>query len=189
MIKTLALLFFEFMKIGLFNVGGGLSAVPFLYDMARKYTWFKASDIADMIAISESTPGPIGINMATYAGYNACSFTGAVVATMGIVVPNVIIALAVSSVIAKNRDNRFIVSAFDGIRPAVCALVSAACIDILKISVFRWDNFRTLHDLSVLINWKAAIFFAVTLYLIRKFHKHPVLYILLGAVMGLVVKF
>ena len=91
----LLILFLEFFKIGLFSVGGGLATLPFLYDLADKYPWLSASQIPDMIAISESTPGPLGVNMATYAGFHCAGPLGSVIATAGLVTPSVIVIIIV----------------------------------------------------------------------------------------------
>ena len=89
-------LFFEFFKIGLFAIGGGLVTVPFLFDLTEHYSWFTASELADMIAVSESTPGPLGVNMATFAGFNAAGVSGAAVSTFGLVLPTVIIIVIIA---------------------------------------------------------------------------------------------
>jgi chromate transporter len=186
---TYLALFYEFFKIGLFAVGGGLATIPFLYDLAAKYTWFTTADIANMIAISESTPGPIGINMATFAGFNAAGILGSICATVGIIIPEMIIVMIIAGILTKFKQSSLVKSAFYGIRPAVCALISAACIEVIKISILRWSAFTATKDWSVLVNYKALIAFAVILFLVRKFKKHPILYIALGAVVGIVLHF
>ena len=99
-------LFYEFFKTGLFAVGGGLATLPFLYSMADKTGWFTAGDLANMIAVGESTPGPIGINMATYVGYVTCGIPGAVMATLGLITPSIIVILIIASVLKAFRENR-----------------------------------------------------------------------------------
>lgn len=182
-------LFYEFFKIGLFAVGGGLATIPFLYDLAAKYTWFTTADIANMIAISESTPGPIGINMATFAGFNAAGIIGSTCATVGIILPEVIIVMIVATILSKFKESTIVKSAFYGIRPVVCALISVACIEVIKISIFRWDAFIANYNWSILVNYKALVFFAIELFLVLKFKKHPIIYIAFGAVVGILVKF
>ena len=91
-------LFWEFFKAGLFSVGGGLATLPFLYDISDRLGWFTHAQIADMLAISESTPGPIGVNMATYAGFTSAGIPGGVVATLGLVTPSVIVILIIAIV-------------------------------------------------------------------------------------------
>ena len=105
-------LFYEFFKIGLFAVGGGAATIPFLSSLSEKTAWFTQTDLANMIAISESTPGPIGVNMATYAGFNAGSsfgsfwygIAGGVVATLSLVLPSVIVCIIVYKFLEKFKD-------------------------------------------------------------------------------------
>ena len=119
-------LFYEFFKTGLFAVGGGMATVPFLYDIADKTGWFTYDKLADMIAVSESTPGPIGVNMATYVGFTTAGIPGAVCATIGLVTPSVILILIIAKFLAGFSDNKYVKSAFYTIRPASSALIAAA---------------------------------------------------------------
>ena len=105
---TLIRLFFEFLKIGLFSVGGGMATLPFLYDMADKTGWFTYAQIADMLAVSESTPGPIGINMATYVGYTTAGIPGALAATIGTIIPGIALVLIITAILDKFRNNVYI---------------------------------------------------------------------------------
>ena len=177
-------LFFEFFKIGLFSVGGGLATLPFLYDLADKYTWFTRTELVNMIAISESTPGPIGVNMATYAGYNAAGILGGVVATMGIVVPALIVIISIAKVLTKFKNNKYVDAAFYGIRPAVAALILASAWDVIQSTLFHVG--KTMMEF---FNWPALIFFAILYYLLVKYQKHPILYIALAAVVGMFISF
>ena len=113
------LLFLEFFKTGLFSIGGGLATLPFLYDIADKYPWFDRAVLADMIAVSESTPGPIGINMATYVGYETGGILGGILATVALVLPSVIIIIIIAKFLNKFNENKIVKSAFYGLRPAV----------------------------------------------------------------------
>ena len=182
-------LFLEFFKIGLFAVGGGLASIPFLYDIAQRYDWFTAADVTNMIAISESTPGPIGINMATFAGMNAGGVLGSIVATAAIILPEIILASIVAKTLGKFQQSRYVQAAFYGIRPTVAALVSVACWEVLKISVFRWEEFVSSWGWSVLVNYKAMFAFALVLFLIQKYKLHPAIYIIGGALLGLLIQF
>ena len=119
-------LFYEFFKTGLFAVGGGLATLPFLSDMADRTGWFTQAQLADMLAVSESTPGPVGVNMATYVGFETAGVLGAVVATLGLVTPSVIVILIVASFLKAFRSNRFVDAAFYGLRPASTAMVASA---------------------------------------------------------------
>ena len=135
---TCLLLFYEFFKTGLFAVGGGLATLPFLYDMAARHPeWFTVSQLADMLAVSESTPGPLGVNMATYVGYLTAGIPGAVVATIGLVTPSVIVILivALAGVITSFSHLTWVQHAFAGIRVCVCVLIFNAVLKLWKSAV------------------------------------------------------
>ena len=117
-------LFWEFFKTGLFAVGGGLATLPFLQDMADRTGWFTHAQLADMLAVSESTPGPIGVNMATYVGFTTGGVGGALVATIGLVAPSVIVILIVAAFLKAFRNSKWVNAAFYGLRPASTALVA-----------------------------------------------------------------
>ena len=125
-------LFIEFFKTGLFAIGGGLATIPFLEDIARRYTWFTTEQLTDMIAISESTPGPIGVNMATYAGYQAgyaeggvlLGILGGLVATLSLVLPSVIVILIIAGFLEKFKENKLVKNTFYCLRPAVIGMLA-----------------------------------------------------------------
>lgn len=179
---TLLTLFIEFFKIGLFSVGGGLATLPFLYELADKYDWFTRVELIDMIAISESTPGPLGVNIATYAGYNAAGIIGGVVATMGIVVPALIVIISICKVLDKFKDNKYVNAAFYGIRPAVAALIFVSAWDVIESTLFHVD--KTMLDF---FNWPALGCFALIYFLLVKYNKHPILYIALAALIAIFI--
>ena len=134
------LLFYEFFKVGLLSIGGGLATIPFLYDLAIRHPeWYTAQDVADMIAISESTPGPIGVNMATYAGYQSTGLFGGAVATLGLIAPAIIIIFIVAKVLDAFKDNKYVQSAFYGLRPASVGLILAALYGVVKIALINID--------------------------------------------------
>lgn len=167
------LLFFEFFKIGLFAIGGGLVTVPFLFDLSKAYGWFTAKELTDMIAVAESTPGPIGVNMATYAGFNAAGILGGLIATLGLVTPSVIVIVAICRLMNKYRCNRRVNTMLEGVRPAVIALILFAGLELAKIS---------LADLT------HGLIFAIMFASIRFYKKSPVFYLGLSAVIGIVLK-
>lgn len=177
-------LFFEFFKIGLFSVGGGLATLPFLYQLADKYDWFTRVELIDMIAISESTPGPIGVNMATFAGYNAAGILGGIIATMGIVVPALIVIISIAKVLDKFKGNKYVNAAFYGIRPAVAALILASAWNVIESTLFHPDQ-----QMLAFFNWPALACFALLYFLIAKYKKHPALYIALAAIIGMIIPF
>ena len=184
-------LFLSFFKTGLFAIGGGLATLPFLYEIAASHPdWFSAEMVADMLAVSESTPGPIGVNMATYAGYSAAGVLGALTATFSLVLPSFLVILIVAGFMAKFRENRFVDSAFLGLRPAVVALISVAFLEVLKVSLFHIEAFLTSKNFATLFDVPSILLFAA-LYLLSHFYKklHPVVLVLLGAAIGIIFKF
>ncbi len=181
-------LFYEFFKIGLFAVGGGLATLPFLSELANKYDWFDASLLSDMIAISESTPGPIGVNMATYAGIQGAGILGGIVATLSLIAPSVIVVLIVAKFLQKFRDSYYVDSVFKTLRPAVTALIAYAGIGVLKSCILNLSAFASSGNLLDLIRYKELIFFAILIFVTNKWKAHPIAYILISAVVGIVLK-
>lgn len=181
-------LFIEFFKTGLFAVGGGLATLPFLQDMAARTGWFTTAQLADMVAVSESTPGPIGVNMATYVGFTVGGIPGAAVATLGLITPSLIIILIVAAFLQAFRDNRYVNAAFYGLRPASTAMVAAAGIGVAMLTLVNTANAGL-----AMVNWKALALAAVILVLTRwiKATKklHPIIFILASALVGVVFQF
>lgn len=181
-------LFIEFFKTGLFAVGGGLATLPFLQDMAARTGWFTTAQLADMVAVSESTPGPIGVNMATYVGFTVGGIPGAVVATLGLITPSLIIILIIAAFLQAFRDNRYVNAAFYGLRPASTAMVAAAGIGVAMLTLVNTANAGL-----AMVNWKALALAVVILVLTRwiKATKklHPIIFILASAAVGVVFQF
>ena len=181
---TYLLLAFEFFKAGLFAIGGGLATLPYLMEMAQVHpNWFSLNELMNMIAISESTPGPIGINMATYVGFHVAGIWGAVCATFMLVLPSYIVILIVVRVLDRFRTNRFIAGGLEGLRPAVTGLIAAAGFSVL------WASLYKLTAGAMQFQWLAFIIFLClfTATQLKPFKKlHPILYIALGAVLGVV---
>ncbi len=186
-------LFWEFFKTGLFAVGGGMATLPFLYSMSDTTGWFSHGQLADMIAVSESTPGPIGVNMATYVGFSTAGIPGAVIATLGLITPSVIIILIIARVLAAFRKNKLVDAAFYGLRPCSVGLIAAAGLLVVKIALFDVDLFRQTGVLLELFNWKAILLAAVLVVLTRYVKPlkklHPVFFILGSAAIGALFAF
>ncbi len=180
-------MFLEFLKTGLFAVGGGMATIPFLYEMAKKHPWFDEGTIADMIAISESTPGPIGVNMATYVGFNAFGILGGIVATLGLVLPSVIVMLIISKFLAKFGESKLVKSAFYGIRPAVAALIGIALFEIFKIVLFGGADFSSFANIIGGFNLKALILLTVLFAAMKIKNFHPIVYIAAAGVCGVLL--
>lgn len=134
-------LFWEFFKTGLFAVGGGMATVPFLKNIGLATGWYSQTDLMNMLAVSESTPGPIGINMATYVGFTVAGIPGAVIATIGEVTPSIIVILIVAAMLTKFRNSNYVENAFYGLRPASSGLIGAACAGV----VFAGASARHQH--------------------------------------------
>ena len=181
-------LFYEFFKTGLFAVGGGLATLPFLEDISQRTGWFTSAQLADMLAISESTPGPIGVNMATYVGFETAGILGSLCATAGLVMPSVIIIVLVSKVLAKFRTNTYVEAAFYGLRPASVAMVASAGIGVAMTTLLN----LTASGFGVL-RWRELVLAVVILVLtnfvpkVKKFH--PIVFIALAAAVGIIFKF
>ncbi|MCQ2491906.1 MAG: chromate transporter [Lachnospiraceae bacterium] len=183
---NLLIVFFEFFKAGLFAVGGGLATLPFLKAMVGHYPWFTASELTNMIAISESTPGPMGVNMATFAGFNAGGVVGALTATIGLVTPSVIIIICVSRILEKFRNSKLVKNAFHGLRPASSGLIMGAMFDVFLMAMFHMENWG--KDMKHFFNIPSIIIFVATFAAIKKFDKaHPLYFILIGAVLGVIL--
>ena len=186
-------LFWEFFKTGLFAVGGGMATLPFLYSMSDATGWFTHAQLADMIAVSESTPGPIGVNMATYVGFSTAGVPGAVVATLGLITPSVIIILIIARVLAAFRQNKYVDAAFYGLRPCSVGLIAAAGLLVVKIALFDVDLYRQTGVLMNLFQWKAIALAAVLIVLTRYVKPlkklHPVFFILGSAAVGALFSF
>ncbi len=187
-------MFWEFFKTGLFAVGGGMATIPFLYNIADKTSWFTHNDLANMIAISESTPGPIGVNMATYVGFITgmdvagvpTAILGAVTATLGLITPCVIVILLICMILKSFRNNKYVNSAFYGLRPASTGLITAAGITVALGNLFTNEvmSFATL-------NWKGIVLGVVLWVLTNKVKQtkklHPIVFIAASAVVGIVL--
>lgn len=199
-------LFIEFFKTGLFAVGGGMATIPFLYRMADATGWFTANDVANMIAVGESTPGPIGVNMATYVGFvtgmNQHGTTGAVIggitATLGLITPSVIIILIIAIFLKNFRENPYVKKAFYGLRPASTGLIAAAGLAVVVDNLLFMEKMMDSTGAMVMsgaglltaINWKGWILAVLLWIFTNKVSKtkkwHPIVFIGISAVVGVV---
>lgn len=193
---TYILMFYEFFKTGLFAIGGGLATLPFLYNMADKYTWFDKAMLSDMIAVSESTPGPLGVNMATFTGFTVGSslngilggIFGGIVATVGLITPSVIIIIIIAKFLAKFDENKLVQDGFYGLRPAVTALIAVAGYQVFTTSVLNLELYESTNNFLNLFDIRTLILFAIIVALTNTIGKHPIYYIAGAAVVGIVLK-
>ncbi len=190
-------LFWEFFKAGLFAIGGGMATIPFLYDISDKTGWFTYNDLANMIAVGESTPGPIGVNMATYVGFITgmkdggvlTAVLGAVTATIGLVTPSVIVILIIAAVLTSFRNNSYVNHAFYGLRPASTGLIAAAGISVVMSNLIIIGG---TYEHTFSLNW-LGLALAVALWLLTNVVKqtkklHPIVFIGFSAVVGILLK-
>ncbi len=184
--RTILLLFLEFFQAGLFAVGGGLATLPFILKMIERYPgWFGTLQLADITAIAESTPGPIGVNAATFAGYSAAGVAGALTATFAVIIPSFIIISLIARALQKYRDSQLVCDIFTGLRPAVTGLIAAACWAVMRSALFTGalpGGFFQMFD------WRNVALFTVLFVLLhvpKVKDIHPILYILAGAAAGI----
>ncbi len=182
-------LFWNFFKTGLFSVGGGLATLPFLYEMSNNTHWFTHADIADMIAISECTPGAIGMNMSTYAGYMTGGMLGGFIATLGLACPSVIIILLISRFLEKFRTNTYVDKAFYGLRPASIAMISAAGINVVKVTLININALTEDRNLGGFFNIPQIILALVLIIAMKKLKWHPVIFLAISAFLGIIFRF
>ena len=182
-------LFYVFFSIGLFSIGGGMATLPLLQKAVEKYNWMTENEFFNMIAISESTPGPIGINMSTYVGYNTGGVFGGICATLGIVTPSLIIILIICHYFMRFNENPIVKSAFFTLRPAVTGLIAAAGYSVLRISIFNFKLYEKTREVINLIDIKGLILFIALLILSNKYKKHPIFYIVIAGIIGFIFKF
>lgn len=188
--------FWEFFKTGLFAVGGGLATLPFLSKMSDKFGWFTQQDIGNMLAVSEATPGPIGVNMATYVGNTIGATNGGIlggilcgfVSTLSLVLPSYLVVLAVQKVMSRFSESRYVQSAMKTLRPASVGMVSAAVLGILETVLFRFDM-ALIGRWNEVVLLPSLILFILIFVIYQKFNKlHPVILLAVGAVAGIVLK-
>ncbi len=182
-------LYLEFFKIGLFSVGGGLATLPFLQELVYKYGWITSEELLNMIAISESTPGPIGINTATFVGNTTAGVFGGVVATLGIITPSIIIIVIIAHFFNKFKNAQSVQRAFKAVRPAVSGLIVSVAYSVSKMTLLDIQSYKLSKRISDLIEIKNFILFAIIFILMRKTDKHPILYILIAGIIGIIFKY
>jgi chromate transporter len=182
-------LFFEFAKTGLFAVGGGLATIPFLQDMGAKTGWFTAKELSTMIAVSESTPGAMGINMATYVGFETAGIPGAIIATLGLIFPSIVVIIIIAGFLQKFRQSKVVDAVFYGLRPASTALIASAGLTVAAAVLITVGG-EVSHVLTV--HWPALIL-AVAVFVCMKFTPlkklHPIVFIAASALVGAVLQF
>lgn len=186
---TILRLIVEFFKTGLFAVGGGLATLPFLYEMGEKTGWFGAQDVLNLLAVSESTPGPIGINMSTYVGFITSGVPGAILASLALTAPCVIVILLVIRVLDKFKGSPLVEAIFKALRPASIGMITAALIGVVKESLLHLENWAGLGSILSVFNWKGIALAVVLWFIMKKWKTHPIAYIGIAAAVGIVFSF
>lgn len=158
---------FEFFKIGALTYGGGLAMIPLLRDISVKNAWLNDAQFADLIAISQSTPGPLAINMATYIGFREAGVLGALLASFVLILPAFIMSIALSRFLAKHRKHPYVMAAFAGLKATIIGLLATSIVQVGRVSLF-----------SQTVDLKAILFLMISYIVIRKTQKHPLYYIL-----------
>ena len=184
-------LFYNFFITGLFSIGGGLATLPFLYDLSDKTGWFTHAELANMLAVSESTPGAIGINMATYVGFETASLPGAVIATLGLIAPGIIIILIIAKILEKFRESRYLQWGLYGLRAASIALIAAAGLSVVQISLIHYKSLGQSGVSALDIFDIKGLLLAVAILIGTLIWKklHPVIWILIAAAVGILFHF
>ena len=185
--NVLLQLMYEFAKTGLFSVGGGLATLPFLYEISDKTQWFSHADIADMIAISESTPGAIGINMSTYAGFQTAGILGGILASLALAFPAFIIILLIGRFLESYRKNRLVEGAFYGLRPASIAMITAAGLNVVKVALINIPALQA-GDVLGFFRWPELVMAVAIFFGLKKLKWHPIIFIAISAVLGILLK-
>ena len=184
-------LFFEFCRVGLFSVGGGLATIPFLTDLGNRTGWFGPGDLANMIAISESTPGPMGVNMATYVGFHTAGVLGGIVATLGLVSSSIVIILVIAGFLEKFRQSKAVDAVFYGLRAASVALITAAMLQVAKIALMFHETAGANGTVETQLFYWPAILLAAVIFVCVKFTPlkklHPIVFIAAAAAVGAVL--
>lgn len=172
MINHFIQLLLQYFHIGVFSFGGGYATLPFLYEIAEKYHWFTTKQLTDMLALSSITPGPIGVNMATFSGFTTAGILGALIATAAIMLPSFIFVSIVYKILDKFKTNSYVQGAVKALKPAGCALLSAVGIKLLFTS--------NLHLLGIL----CLIVFLSTGFVKKR---DPIFYLGISALYGLII--
>ena len=187
---NLLLLYAEYYKIGLFAIGGGLATLPFVFRLADGYStfinqtgWLSREAVGNFIAIAQSSPGAIGINIAAQTGFQYAGITGGIVAAFGLASPAIVTIIVIARILKAFKENRIVASVFSGLRPAAAGMLVTAGFSIWKLSLY---NINSTHLYNIL-KWKECALFVVLIILIYKFKAHPVLYIAIGAITGIIL--
>lgn len=177
----------EFFKAGLFAIGGGMATIPFLQEMAKNFGWFSQEELLDMIAVSESTPGAIGINISSFAGFKSYGIPGAIFATLALITGPIIITLIIARMMAKFKSSKIVHDMFETIRPATAGLILGAMSSVIAMTLLNIPLFRQTGNPGDLVKLLPMTLFIVYLFVLIKFKKiHPIAIIGISALVGII---
>lgn len=179
----------EFIIIGGLGIGGGMVAIPFIQNIASTTGWITEAQIVEMIAITEITPGPLVVNMATYTGYIVAGILGGILTTMAVILPQIIIIYFIYKVLNKFKENKNVLIILKGIRPVSLALTAGGALTILQSAFFKaTDNYTSLSGILQIFNWKCILLGIALIALMRKVKIHPIFYFIICGIIGVVFK-
>jgi len=181
------LLSYEFLKVGLFSVGGGYATLPFLYHIAEEYGWYSAKELVDMLAVSSITPGPVGINVATFAGFKTGGLAGSLVATTSVVLPSFLLVILIYKLLNKFRENFFVQAVLYSIKPAGCALIAAVGVRLFRDYILRDITAFDVHNITAFVDVKALFLLIALLLMSLKIKKNPLIYLGVSAICGILL--
>lgn len=181
------LLVYEFFKVGLFAIGGGYATLPFLYHIAEVYNWYSAKELVDMLAVSSITPGPVGINVATFAGFKTAGILGSLCATCALILPSFLIVLLIAKLLNKFSENFFVQAVLYSIKPAGCALLAAVGVRLFRDNILQDISGGQLSNFLSIVDIKAFVLFLGLLILSIKVKKDPLVYLGLSAICGILL--
>lgn len=185
----LVLLCMEFAKIGFFSLGGGYATLPFLYHMSEVYGWFSPLELSRMLAISSITPGPVGLNVATFAGFKTAGILGSVVATMSIMLPSFLMVVIISKMLKKFKDSPYLDSVMYALRPATAAMLGAVGVRLFKDAIIRNIDFSGINLLNLqnYLDLKGFLLLFILFLISLKIKKDPLIFLAYGAIAGILL--
>lgn len=187
MLVKLLILFGNFFYIGAFSFGGGNAMIPFIQQLVEKNGWMTASQFADMLAISQVTPGPIAINMATYVGFTVAGPLGSLMSTIAVCLPAfILISLVMGFILDKFKDSKYVKAVLNGLRPAVVGLIGVAIVNVSAIALVNEPVIGDFSHIVGNINYIAVIITITSLIAILRWKVHPVVCIIGAGVLGLI---
>jgi len=179
----------EFAKIGFFSLGGGYATLPFLYHMSEVYGWFSPLELSRMLAISSITPGPVGLNVATFAGFKTAGILGSIVATMSIMLPSFFMIIIISKMLKKFKDSPCLCSVMYALRPATAAMLAAVALRLFRDVIIRNPDFSGFNFLQMqnFIDIKGFLLLVILFILSLRLKKDPLVFLAFGAIAGILL--